>query len=779
MSNLTTQSTFQYENNWLRLYEAIGEKRILVKEQKLNFKTADTAWQREEELIALFDHIALLSPIETSSKNTRKYTLPAGQPLIQVIEEGKTTLEERMKIAEQLIEIVSSFHHKQLYFSDLTWYLFWYDLLEERLYLLDTSMTLDLSAASKHHRIGDIEADMYCIAPEQVMSSSYVADFRSNFYALGVILYALFTTKKPFEGIERLSLLHKHKVHIPLPPIDYENKLGHDLSNFIFKLLAKTPDERYQSSKGLVWDFRQLRTNFELGNTDIEFQLGTHDFAQHFFIPDHLFFREEEHQLLIEQAQKAVLGNKSLLLIKGQKGAGIAKIMDDFLDALNPLDYYLAKGAYSAESKLPYSDIRTLTSDLLDQVLRQDHETLTQIKENLAQNIGNLSGVLIDFNENFEALFSSNQAYQELSGTAALNRLSYAYLEFLRTLEQRGKSIILCIDQMHLSNYNSLALVERLLASSVLDNLLVVVGFDENQATWSPYFTQFYQNIKVTLANTQVLVQQIQLSNFSSSNLKQRLKTLKIEPLEELHDFLYKKTNGNAGFVKQLLEEINSKNLIHLASNQQAWQVHMPSIKDIDLSGNINEFLSKKIQRLSAEELSLLKVAAMIGQQFQVSQLQSITQWNSKKVLTIIDRLREGDFIVPVSYKQAKLYELQFAHPSFLALIQKTIFPKEYETIKLQLAKDVLERINTQKEDIRLYELMSHLLVLPAEACKPYQEWILQAAVKAKKETAFEFAQKYFEKLVEIGSLSSNDKSAVFEYAYEACSCTLFAMDYV
>jgi len=774
MSNSQTQSKLQYENNWLRFYEIVEKEKLLLKENK----ATNTTWQREDELAKLFDHIAILSPIDTTATNARKYILPAGQPLIQVIEEGKTILEERMKIAEQLIRIVSSFHSKELFFCDLTWHLFWYDLLEERLYLLDTSMTSDLSNASKHHRIADIEPDMYCIAPEQVVSSSYVADFRSNFYALGVMLYALFTTKKPFEGIERLLLLHKHKVDSPLSPIEHEINLGHDLSNFILKLLAKTPEERYQSNQGLNWDFRQLRENFRKGNTEVDFKLGTHDFASHFSIPNHLFFRKEEHKVLIKQAKQAALGQKSLLLIKGQKGVGIAKAMDNFLDTLNPLSYYFAKGAYSAESNFPYSDIRTLTSDLLHQILRQDHSTLKQIKESLNENIGNLSGVLIDFNEGFEAFFSSNQAYQELTGAAALNRLTYAYLEFLSILEEQGKTIVLCIDQMHLSNYNSLNLVERLLTSSKLKKLLIVIGFDENQMIWSQYFTQFHQSIETTFPSKQTVVKEKQILNFSKGDLGEILKKLKIEPLEELNDFLYQKTNGNAEFVKQLLGEISSKNLIYLASNQQAWQVHIPSIKDIDLSDNINESLSKKIQNIQKEELSLLKAAAIIGQQFKVSQLKAITQWDTQKILTAIDNLRAGDFIIPSTYKQAKLYELRFAHSSFLELIKKIISPKEYEAIKLQLAKDILNHIDINKDDHRLYELMSHLLAIPAKACEPYKKWILEAALKAKKETAFEFAQKYFEKLVEISELDSSDKSIIFEYAYESCSCTLFARNY-
>lgn len=779
MSKLTTQNKFQYENNWLRFYEIVEEKKILVKERKLSFRTTDTAWQREDQLTELFDHIAVLSPISAAAANTRKYNLPAGQPLIQVIEEGKTTLEERMKIAGQLIEIVSSFHKKQLFFSDLTWHLFWYDLLEEQLYLLDAFMTFDLGSKSKHHRIVDIESDMYCIAPEQAMLSSYVADIRSNFYSLGVILYALFTTQKPFEGIERLSLLHKHKVYIPLPPVEHENNLGHDLSDFILKLLAKTPEERYQSNKGLNWDFKQITENFNNGNPEIKFKLGTHDFARNFSIPNRLFFRKAEHDLLIKQAEQAELGKKSLLLLKGQKGVGIAKVMDDFMEDLDPIKYYLGKGAYSMESNFPYSDIRTLTSDLLHQILRQDHTTVKRVKENLDQDIGNLSGVLIDFNDGFKALFSYKQAYQELTGTAALNRLIYAYLEFLSILERQGKTIVLCIDQMHLSNYNSLKLIERLLTSSVLKKLLIIIGFDENQTIWSPYFTQFHKEIEATLATGHTSVEERQIQNFSKNDLGELLKKLKIEPLEELSNFLYQKTNGNTAFIKQLLEEINSKNLIHLASNQQAWQVHIPSIKDIDLSDNINEFLSNKIQNLPAEELSLLKVAAMIGEQFKVSQLQSITQWESQKILTTIDHLRASDFVVPVTYKEAKLYELQFAHPTFLELTQATISKEEYEDLHLQLAKDTLNQIEVDEDDSHLYELMSHLLAIPAKMCKPYEKWIFEAALKAKKETAFEFAEKYFERLVEINQLDTNNTSKVFEYAYEACRCTLFAMNYI
>ena len=89
----------------------------------------------------MFDDIKFIQPVSDSENDYRvRYHLPTGSPLWSVIQAGKLNLEEKLQLAKDLVHIVLSFHKRKLLFYDLSWNLFWYDEIDQHLYVLDASM---------------------------------------------------------------------------------------------------------------------------------------------------------------------------------------------------------------------------------------------------------------------------------------------------------------------------------------------------------------------------------------------------------------------------------------------------------------------------------------------------------------------------------------------------------------------------------------------------------------------------------------------------------------
>ncbi len=73
-------------------------------------------------------------------------------------------------------------------------------------------------------------------------------DHRSDLYSLGVIFFQMLTGKRPFRGNSVNELLRAHVVE-PIPRLpEYLVKY----QPLIDGLLAKDPDERFQSSRELL-----------------------------------------------------------------------------------------------------------------------------------------------------------------------------------------------------------------------------------------------------------------------------------------------------------------------------------------------------------------------------------------------------------------------------------------------------------------------------------------------------------------------------------------------
>ena len=95
-----------------------------------------------------------------------------------------------------------------------------------------------------------IEGSLPYVSPEQTGRMNRSIDSRSDLYSLGVSFYQLLTGRLPFEATDAIGWVYSHVARKPTPPRAIRPSVPGVLSDIILKLLAKVPDERYQSAVG-------------------------------------------------------------------------------------------------------------------------------------------------------------------------------------------------------------------------------------------------------------------------------------------------------------------------------------------------------------------------------------------------------------------------------------------------------------------------------------------------------------------------------------------------
>ncbi len=207
--------------------------------------------------------------------------------LRQFIAAEALTEQDKLTLANNLFIAVTELHdcgviHRNLNLDTLL-------VVQDSLAIKFADLTLassELSSVQSKVAVANW-TDMSFLAPELTGRTRLKADYRTDFYMLGGIFYRLFAGVLPFTSTDKVSLIHAHITAMPTPISQLNPDAPKLLSNMINKMMAKSPDDRYQSSYGLQQDL-QLLTNVDIEN--LTEQAGTFDIAETLVWPQKLYW---------------------------------------------------------------------------------------------------------------------------------------------------------------------------------------------------------------------------------------------------------------------------------------------------------------------------------------------------------------------------------------------------------------------------------------------------------------------------------------------------------
>jgi eukaryotic-like serine/threonine-protein kinase len=98
------------------------------------------------------------------------------------------------------------------------------------------------------------------MSPEQVSEGLGRIDLRADIYGLGVVLYELLTSRKPFTADNPIDLRSAILSQQPTPPRTINTSIPVELDRICLKVLAKEPGNRYQTAADFATALRNAAT---------------------------------------------------------------------------------------------------------------------------------------------------------------------------------------------------------------------------------------------------------------------------------------------------------------------------------------------------------------------------------------------------------------------------------------------------------------------------------------------------------------------------------------
>jgi len=217
-----------------------------------------------------------------------------GRDLKSLLNTRTFTLKQLLKIAAAVVRILGEIHAANLIHADIKTSNIIFNPESDHLQVIDFGSVQVLTSAGSTGDIQGLAGTLSYMSPEQTGRMNRQIDWRTDFYSLGVALYELFTGRLPFETTDALELVHAHIARHPPKPGDVNSEVPDGVSDVIIKLLAKNPEDRYQSATGLAVDLAECLERLDRTGQIKSFPLARQDVSDKFQISGRLVGRRQE-----------------------------------------------------------------------------------------------------------------------------------------------------------------------------------------------------------------------------------------------------------------------------------------------------------------------------------------------------------------------------------------------------------------------------------------------------------------------------------------------------
>ncbi|HEO64910.1 MAG TPA: GAF domain-containing protein, partial [Spirochaetes bacterium] len=665
----------------------------------------------------------------------------------------------------QISKILADIHkhkimHKDINPSNVVW-----NKTKNQVKIIDFGISTHLAWENPEILNPDrMEGTLQYMSPEQTGRMNRSIDYRTDLYSLGVTFYEMLSGETPFQVKDPIELIHCHIAKNPLEVHNLRHDVPISISAIISKLVCKTAEERYQSALGLLTDLKHCLEELNRDGQIADFVPGRKDISERFEIPRKLYGREQELNTLFYSFDSVRKGNTEFILTSGSSGIGKSSLIHEIHKPIAESGGYFITGAFDQyKGNIPYDPMIQAFRQFLHRILSESYDHVTRWKNRILDDLGENAQIILNVIPELEWLIGKQNPVAKLSPSEEQNRFRHVFLKFIQIFASEDHPLILFLDDLQWADLATLSLLKELVTDPDSKYLFIIGAYRDNEVSEDHSLTITLNDIRKHRADQGIKspLKHIFLGPLKSGSIRDILRdTLHSdsEDLDRLAALVANKTHGNPFFLTQFLRTLYEKGFITFDVDKSLWTWDLKKILDQDFTENVIHLMIDKIQELTEEAQTVLKLASCIGKTFDLKTLSIIY---GKDIVGTARDLREvlfSQLILPIGdgYKYvannegtnttAHLLFYKFIHDHVRQAAYSLIEESTKNKVHLNIGRLLLNNLYTK--DKRLFSLMNHLnagkdLITDGDERLRMAELNLKAGLQAKASTAYDSALKY------------------------------------
>ncbi len=450
--------------------------------------------------------------------------------------------------------------------------------------------------------------------------------------------------------------------------------------------------------------------------------------------------RAEERAALEEAMTLTRSGQRQVVLLSGEPGIGKTRLASYAAHHAHGEGFAVLWGACSEELAVPYEPWIQISTHVVE------HAPQELLDAHVKRYGGELSRLARNLRVRVEGLPEPQSSDPETERYLLFNAVTGLLSEVAETVP-----VCLVLDDLHWADAQSLALLKHVLRTLEQGSLQLIATFRDSELGKDHPLT-------TVLADMRRLdgVQRIALHGLVADDVAEIMTAVAGHELEqdgiELAAQIATETDGNPFFVGEVLRGLSESGALAFDEVAQRWSID--SSAAIALPESVREVIERRVERLGEESLEALRLAAVIGREFD---LRLLSVALGVEDVSVLDGVEAAMAASVLSESSNQVGRFRFVH----ALINQTLYEGISATRRAHMHERVaeaLEELYGQDPDEHLAELALHwrLAAVSVDKAKA-ADYAMRAGQQALENLAPAEAAKLFSDAVDLSD-KANDR---------------------